>query len=35
MDTAKTQVDMNVPGWKLHPLHGTLQGHFAVWISGN
>ncbi len=35
LDTAKTPGDMSVPGWKLHPLHGTLQGHFAVWVSGN
>ncbi|RBM03251.1 peptidase [Acidithiobacillus ferridurans] len=35
LDNAQTPGDMNVPGWKLHPLHGTLQGHFAVWVSGN
>jgi proteic killer suppression protein len=35
LDAARTPSDMNMPGWKLHPLHGTLQGHFAVWISGN
>lgn len=27
--------DMNVPGWKLHPLSGDLDGHWAVWVSGN
>lgn len=27
--------DMNVPGWKLHPLKGELAGHWAVWVSGN
>ena len=35
LDTAQTPGDMNVPGWKMHPLHGTLQGHFTVWVSGN
>jgi proteic killer suppression protein len=38
LDAAQTPSDMTVPGWKLHPLHGTLQGferHFAVWVSGN
>ena len=35
LDAAKTPDDMNVPGWKLHPFHGTLQGHFAVWVSEN
>ncbi|MBX3689412.1 MAG: type II toxin-antitoxin system RelE/ParE family toxin [Dokdonella sp.] len=23
------------PGWKLHPLHGRLADHWAVWVSGN
>jgi len=28
--------DMNVPGWKLHPLKGPdLGGHWAVTVSGN
>jgi proteic killer suppression protein len=35
LDAAQGPGDMNVPGWKLHQLHGTLQGHFAVWVSGN
>jgi antitoxin HigA-1 len=26
---------MNVPGWRLHPLHGGLAGHWSVWVSGN
>lgn len=26
--------DMNLPGWKLHPLKGDLQGHWAVWVNG-
>lgn len=26
---------MNLPGWKLHPLKGTLSGHWSVWVSGN
>ncbi|OTP68204.1 HigB toxin protein [Caballeronia sordidicola] len=26
---------MNLPGWKLHPLHDDLEGHFAVWVNGN
>ncbi len=35
LDAAQGPGDMNVLGWKLHPLHGTLQGHIAVWVSGN
>ena len=35
LNQATTPVDMNVPGWKLHPLKGDLAGHWAVWVSGN
>ncbi|MGE0799153.1 MAG: type II toxin-antitoxin system RelE/ParE family toxin [Lautropia sp.] len=28
--------DMNVPGWRLHPLAGRdLHGHWSVWVNGN
>lgn len=27
--------DLNLPGWKLHPLSGGLEGHWAVSVSGN
>lgn len=26
---------MNLPGWDLHPLHGGLEGHWAVSVNGN
>jgi proteic killer suppression protein len=26
---------MNLPGWKLHPLGGDLDGHWAVRVSGD
>jgi proteic killer suppression protein len=26
---------MNLPGFRLHPLKGTLRGHWAVSVSGN
>lgn len=35
LDEAANPADMNIPGWKLHALRGSLAGHFAVWISGN
>jgi proteic killer suppression protein len=35
LNQAGTPRDMNVPGWKLHPLKGELAGHWAVWVSGN
>lgn len=27
--------DMAVPGWKLHPLKGSLAGHWAVWVDSH
>ncbi len=35
LDVAQNPGDMNIPGWKLHPLHGNLQEHFSVWVNGN
>jgi len=35
LDEARSAQDMNVPGCKLHPLHGDLAGHFAVSVNGN
>ena len=35
LDNAKGPGDMNAPGWKLHPLAGTLKDHWAVSVSGN
>lgn len=26
---------MAVPSWKLHPLKGDLQGHWAITVNGN
>jgi proteic killer suppression protein len=28
-------MDMNAPGYVLHSLHGKLEGHWAIRISGN
>ncbi len=35
LNQALTARDMNLPGWKLHPLKGDLAGHWSVWVSGN
>ena len=35
LETARSPQDMDVPGYRLHPLRGELQGHHAVWVSGN
>lgn len=32
LDTARMANDMNVPGWKLHPL---FAGRWSVWVNGN
>ena len=26
---------MNIPGWRLHALHGDMAGEWAVSVSGN
>lgn len=35
LNNARSGLDMNAPGWRLHPLHGSLEGHWAVEVSGN
>lgn len=35
LDLAKTAVDMNLPGWRLHSLEGELVGHYSVSVNGN
>ena len=35
LDTAQTIEDMDVPGFKLHPLKGKFKGRWSVWVSGN
>jgi proteic killer suppression protein len=35
LDLAKSASDMNIPGWRLHPLTGDLAGHYSVTVSGN
>jgi len=35
LDVARRPQDMNVPGWRLHPLKGDQKGHWSVWVSGN
>ena len=27
--------DPDLPGYRLHSLHGSLKGHYAVTVSGN
>ena len=35
LDTAQTINDMDVPGFKLHPLKGKERGRWSVWVNGN
>ena len=35
LDVAKAPDDMNVPGWRLHALSGSLAGHFSITVNGN
>ena len=35
LNDARTASDMNMPGWKWHPLSGDLSGHWSVWVNGN
>ena len=35
LDQSQKPQDMNIPGFRLHPLSGELSGHYAVSVSGN
>ena len=35
LDNAKSPLDLNAPGWRLHELSGSLAGHCAISVSGN
>lgn len=35
LDTATAAEDMDLPGWRFHPLKGQLAGRYAVWIDEN
>ncbi|MGH8587081.1 MAG: type II toxin-antitoxin system RelE/ParE family toxin [Gammaproteobacteria bacterium] len=35
LDDARRPQDMNIPGWRLHPLPGDLAGRWSVSVSGN
>jgi proteic killer suppression protein len=32
LNVARKPGDMNLPGWRLHPL---TTGHWSVWVNGN
>ena len=35
LDTAQTVDDMDIPGFRLHPLKGKQKGFWAISVSGN
>ena len=35
LDTAQTIEDMDIPGFRLHPLKGSERGRWAIWVNGN
>jgi len=35
LDAATRPADMDLPGWRFHPLKGRLEDHFAVWVDKN
>lgn len=34
-DAASAPEDMNLAGWKLHPLKGDMKGFWSVWVDEN
>ena len=35
LDAARKPDDVNLPGFRLHPLAGRLKGFYSVWVNGN
>jgi proteic killer suppression protein len=35
LDTAQSIDDMNIPGFRLHPLNGAEKGRWSIWVNGN
>jgi len=35
LDTAKTINDMDIPGYRLHPLKGSRNGIWSIMVNGN
>ena len=35
LDTAQVIEDMDIPGFKLHPLKGSDKGRWSIWVNGN
>jgi proteic killer suppression protein len=35
LETAQTIEDMDIPGFRLHPLKGGDRGRWSIWVNGN
>jgi proteic killer suppression protein len=35
LDTAQVVEDMDIPGFRLHPLKGSERGRWSIWVNGN
>lgn len=35
LDTAQTIEDMDIPGFRLHPLKGSERERWSIWVNGN
>ena len=35
LETAHSIEDMEVPGFRLHPLKGKSKGRWSIWVNGN
>jgi toxin HigB-1 len=35
LDSSTSPNDMNLPGYKLHPIFGNEDGTWSVWVNGN
>lgn len=35
LDTSLSIEDMDIPGFRLHPLKGTESGRWSIWVNGN
>ena len=35
LDVARAPVDVQIPGFRTHPLKGNLAGFWSIWVNGN
>lgn len=35
LDSAQVIDDMDIPGFRLHPLKGADRGRWSIWVNGN